>query len=228
MATRPLSSPWAVLSVLPLLLFAPLPSPEMTLHIDAEAKLVNGSMAALRELPSVSVRVIGPEHEDTKRFAAMLREAALGHKTLARASAANDRHTPAASQALTFSITLAWHDAPAPGIRITLWHEGEGIPLRHDFIAADRLASEPDILYESTSLAAQLFALDGEIYAHAALEGVQSALMQCMSATARYRKLLTRGSFQEALECQQKLGPLNGDEPFFIISADSPLKVIGH
>ncbi|NRP70589.1 hypothetical protein ILFOPFJJ_01470 [Ensifer psoraleae] len=225
----PFSSPWAVLSVLPLLLFAPLPSPEMTLDIDAEAKLVDGPMAAIRGLPSVRVGVTGPEHKGTRHFAKALREAALRHKTLARASAVEGEGAPASSnQALAFSINLTWYDAPAAGIRITLSHDGEGIPLRHDFITAERLASEPDILYESTSLAAKLFALDGEIYAHTAAEKVQSTLMECMTATARYRRLLTRDSFQKAWDCQQKLGPLKGDEPFFIISANSPLKIIGH
>ncbi|WEX86340.1 hypothetical protein PZN02_002617 [Sinorhizobium garamanticum] len=223
----PFSSPWAVLSVLPLLLFAPLPSPEMTLDIDAEAKLVAGPMAAIRGLPSVRVSVTGPEHKGTRHFAKALREAALHHKTLAKA--VEGEGAPASSdQALSFSLNLTWYDAPAAGIRVTLSHDGEGIPLRSDFITAERLASEQDILYESTSLAAQLFALDGEIYAHAAAEKVQSTLMECMTATAHYRRLLTRDSFQKAWDCQQKLGPLKGDEPFFIISANSPLKVIGH
>ncbi|RVP81222.1 hypothetical protein CN072_25000 [Sinorhizobium meliloti] len=225
----PFSSPWAVLTVLPLLLFAPLPESEMSLDIDADAKLVNGPMAAVRGLPSVSISVTGPQHKSTGRFAAQLREAALRHGTLAKASASDGGREPASgNQALAFSIALAWHDAPAPGIRVTLSHDGEGIPLRQDFITADRLDSEGDILYESTSLAAQLFALDGEIYAHAALEGLQSTLMQCMSATARYRKLLTRDSFQEAWNCQQKLKPLKGDEPFFILSVSSPHKINGH
>ncbi|MCA1407969.1 hypothetical protein I6F26_11620 [Ensifer sp. IC3342] len=225
----PFSSPWAVLSVLPLLLFAPLPSPEMKLDLDAEAKLVAGPMAAIRGLPSVRVSVSGPEHKGTRQFAKALHEAALRHKTLAKANAIEGEGAPASSnQALSFSLTLTWYDAPAAGIRVTLSHDGEGIPLRSDFITAERLTSEPDILYESTSLAAQLFALDGEIYAHAAAEKVQSTLMECMTVTARYRRLLTRDSFEKAWDCQQKLGPLRSDEPFFIISANSPLKIIGH
>lgn len=225
----PFSSPWAVLSVLPLLLFAPLPSPEMTLDIDAEAKLVAGPMAAIRGLPSVTLSVSGPEHKGARQFAKALQEAALRHKTLAKASTLEGKRTSASSnEALAFSIDVAWYDAPAPGIRVTLSHDGEGIPLRSDFITAERLSSEPDILFESTSLAAQLFALDGDIYAHAAAERIQSTLMECMTATARYRRLLTRDSFQKAWDCQQKLGPLKGDEPLLIISANSPLKVIGH
>ncbi|PST22056.1 hypothetical protein C7U60_12495 [Mesorhizobium plurifarium] len=225
----PFSSPWAVLTVLPLLLFAPLPASEMSLGIDAEAKLVNGPMAAVRGLPSVSIGVTGPQHKSTGRFAAQLREAALRHGTLAQASVSDGNRAPASgNQALAFSIALTWHDAPASGIRVTLSHDGEGIPLRQDFITADRLDSEADMLYESTSLAAQLFALDGEIYAHAALEGLQSTLMQCMTATAQYRKLLTRDSFQEAWNCQQKLKPLKGDEPFFILSVSRQHKNHGH
>ncbi|MGN7749826.1 MULTISPECIES: hypothetical protein [Sinorhizobium] len=225
----PFSSPWAVLTVLPLLLFVPLPASEMSLEIDAEAKLVNGPMAAVRGLPSVSISVTGPQHKSTRRFAAQLREAALRHGTLGQATASDGgRASVSGNQALAFSIALTWYDAPAAGIRVTLSHDGEGIPLRQDFITADRLDSEADILYESTSLAAQLFALDGEIYAHAALEGLQSTLMRCMSATAQYRKLLTRESFQEAWNCQQKLKPLKGDEPFFILSVSSPHKINGH
>ncbi|ABR60818.1 hypothetical protein GOC91_22485 [Sinorhizobium medicae] len=225
----PFSSPWAVLTVLPLLLFAPLPASEMSLDIDAEAKLVNGPMAAVRGLPSVSISVTGSQHRSTRRFSSQLRDAALRHGTLAQAHVSDGNRTPASgNQALAFSIALAWHDAPAAGIRVTLSHDGEGIPLRQDFISADRLDSEADVLYESTSLAAKLFSLDGEIYAHAALEGLQSTMMQCMSATAKYRKLLTRDSFQQAWNCQQKLKPLKGDEPFFILSVSSPHKINGH
>ncbi|WP_085034177.1 hypothetical protein [Ensifer aridi] len=224
----PFSSPWAVLTVLPLLLFAPLPSPEMALDIDAEAKLFSGSTTAARGLPSVIIRVNGPQHSSTRSFAATLKQLAERHKTLARASTADDKRATGANSALTFFITISWQEAPATGINVTLLHDGEDIPLWRDFIAAERLASEADVLYETTSLAAQLFSLDGEIYAHAALDGLQSALMKCMAATARYRKLLTRDSFQEAWSCQQKLGPLRGDEPLFTLSANSPRRVIGH
>jgi hypothetical protein len=225
----PFSSPWAVLTVLPLLLFAPLPSPEMALGIDAEAKLANGLMASIRGLPSVSVSVVGSQHEIAKRFATMLRTAAHRHKTLAQVEVADStRGSASTSQALSFSVIVAWRDGPEPGIRVTLWHDGEGIPLREEFVTAQRLASEPDVLFESTSLAAQLFALDGEIYAHAAVEGLQSTLMECMVTTTRYKKLLTRESFRKAWECQQRLAPLKGDEPLFILPANSRHKFAGH
>lgn len=226
---RPFSSPRAVLTVLPLLLFAPLPSPEVTLGIDGEAKLANGLMASVRGLPSVSVELAGPQHGGAERFATMLRMAAHRYRTLAPVEVADSaRGSASANQALSFSVMVAWHDGPEPGIRVTLRHDGEGIPLREEFVTAHRLASEPDILFESTSLAAQLFTLDGEIYAHAAVEGLQSTLMECMVTTARYKKLLTRESFRQAWECQQRLGPLKGDEPLFILSANSPNMLTGH
>ncbi|MCY1249462.1 hypothetical protein D9M72_630020 [compost metagenome] len=113
-------------------------------------------------------------------------------------------------------------------MRVTLKHDGEGVPLRQDFITSERLKSEPDLLFESMSLASELFSLDGEIYTHASEEQIQSPLMSCMTATAQYRKLLTRDSFEQAWSCQQSLAPLRGDEPLFILSANSPLRVIGH
>ncbi len=125
-------------------------------------------------------------------------------------------------------MQVTWYDAPAQGIRVTLSHDGENVPLRQDFITWKRLASEPDLLYESMSLASELFSLDGEIYEHARQEQIESPLMGCMAATQRYRKHLTRGAFEEAWSCQQKLSPLRGDEPLFILSSNGPLKVIGH
>ncbi len=224
----PFSSPWAVLTVLPLLLFAPLPSPKLTLDFDAEAKLANGPMAAVRGLPSVGFSV-DAEHGNAEHFATMLRAAALRYKTLASADiTGSSPATGSLNPALAFSITVAWHNAPAPGIRVTLSHNGEGVPLRQDFISAQQLSSESDIVYKTTSLAAQLFALDGEIYTHAAMEGLQSTLMKCMVTTARYKKLLTRASFQEAWACQQELAPLKGDEPLFILSASRPNRLFGH
>ncbi|ASY63573.1 hypothetical protein SJ05684_c21320 [Sinorhizobium sojae CCBAU 05684] len=226
---RPLSSPWAVLTALPLLLFMPLPSPEVTLGIEAEAKLANGLMASVRGLPSVRVGLVGRRHEIAKQYAAALRTAAERYETLAQGNLDGKALEPAAvNQALSFSVTIAWHDGVEPGLRITLRHDGEDIPVREQFVAAQKLASEADIHFEITSLAAQLFALDGEIYAHAAVEGLQSTMMECMTATARYKKLLTRESFQRAWDCQQMLGPLKGDEPLFILSAQGPLGHNGH
>ncbi|WOS61450.1 hypothetical protein [Sinorhizobium fredii] len=224
----PFSSPWAVLTVLPLLLFTPLPSPKVTLDFAAEAKLANGPMAAVRGLPSVRF-IVDTDHGNSEHFAAVLRAAALRHKTLTSADMTGSSHaTGSLNPALAFSVTIAWHDTPEPGIRITLSHNGEAVPLRQDFIGAQQLASEADVLYKTTSLAAQLFALDGEIYTHAATEGLQSTLMRCMVTTARYKKLLTRGSFQEAWTCQQELAPLKGDEPLFILSANRPHQLFGH
>ncbi|OAP38561.1 hypothetical protein AU381_23705 [Sinorhizobium glycinis] len=224
----PFSSPWAVLTVLPLLLFTPLPSPKMALDFDAEAKLANGPMAAVRGLPSVGF-IVDAEHGNAEHFATLLRAAALRHKTLAAADSAGSSHASGSrNPALAFSVTVAWHDSPAPGIRVSLSHDGKAVPLRQDFIGAQQLASESDILYRTTSLAAQLFGLNGEIYAHAAAEGLQSTLMRCMVTTARYKKLLTRESFQEAWACQQELAPLKGDEPLFILSAKGPNQLFGH
>ncbi|APG91649.1 hypothetical protein [Sinorhizobium americanum] len=224
----PFSSPWAVLTVLPLLLFTPLPSPKVALDFGAEAKLVNGPMAAVRGLPSAGFAVDG-EHGTAGHFATLLRAAALRYKTLAAADVAGTPH-PAGSlnPALAFSVKVAWHDSPEPGLRVTLSHNGERVPLRQDFIGAQQLANESDLLYQTTSLAAQLFALDGEIYAHAATEGLQSTLMRCMVTTARYKKLLTRGAFQEAWTCQQELAPLKGDEPLFILSSKKSNELFSH
>ncbi|PDT54621.1 MULTISPECIES: hypothetical protein [Sinorhizobium] len=224
----PFSSPWAVLTVLPLLLFTPLPSPKVALDFGAEAKLANGPMAAVRGLPSVSF-VIDGEHGTAEHFAALLRAAALRHRTLAAAEVAGTSH-PAGSMdsALAFSVKVDWHDSPEPGLRLTLSHNGERVPLRQEFIGAQQLANESDILYKTTSLAAQFFALNGEIYAHAATEGLQSTLMRCMVTTARYKKLLTRDAFQEAWTCQQELAPLKGDEPLFILSSKKQNELFSH
>ncbi|WDZ75171.1 hypothetical protein PWG15_11100 [Ensifer adhaerens] len=224
----PFSSPLSVLTVLPLLLFAPMPSQEMTLDIDAQAKLFNARHATERVLPSVQVETTGTESPDAKAFATALRLAAQRHKTLARATDGDTGRPVSRNSALSFTVKVTWYDAPAQGIRVTLSHDGENVPLRQDFITWKRLESEPDLLYESMSLASELFSLDGEIYEHARQEQIESPLMGCMAATQRYRKHLTRDAFQEAWSCQQKLSPLRGDEPLFILSSNSPLKVIGH
>ncbi|WP_112810817.1 hypothetical protein [Ensifer sp.] len=224
----PLSSPLAVLSVLPLLLFAPLPSPELTLDIDAQAKLFNSRYSVERVLPSVNVTIAGEGNSDVKAFATALRTAAQRHRTLARATDGDSGRPVSRNAALSFSVELAFQDEPTAGVRITLKHDGEGVPLRQDFITTERLKSEPDVLFESMSLASELFSLDGEIYTHASEEQIQSPLMDCMTATAQYRKLLSRDTFEKAWSCQKALAPLRGDEPLFILSANSPLKVIGH
>lgn len=224
----PFSSPLSVLTVLPLLLFAPMPSQEMTLDLDAQAKLFNARHATERVLPSVQVKLNGTDSQDAKAFATALRLAAQRHKTLARATDGDTGRPVSRSSALSFTVHVTWYDAPAQGIRVTLSHDGEDVPLREDFITWKRLGTEPDLLYESMSLASELFSLEGDIYEHARKEQVESPLMDCMASTQRYRKNLTRGAFEEAWSCQQKLSPLRGDEPLFILSSSSPLKIKGH
>ncbi|MBP1857363.1 hypothetical protein [Rhizobium herbae] len=226
----PLSSPLAVLSVLPLLIFVPLSSPAMSVNIPAQSRL-HGAVLERKfanDLPRVTVRSQWPRNGNAARFADALRSAASHYRTIAAVPGTVLWQQPASTTAdpLAFTISVLQQKSPA-GIRILITNDASSETVYDGFLDGTQLADEADTLYESLALAAKILSSDGHIYRYASAAAIDSPLMKCMVLTDTYRHLQTREAFQDAKSCQEKLSADHRRKLKFVISAGAlPLTLI--
>lgn len=218
----PLSSPLALLSVLPLLIFVPLSSPAMSVNIPAQSRL-HGAVLERKfanDLPKVTVRSQWPRNGNAARFADALRSAASHYRTIAgvpRAVLWQPPKAPAADP-LAFTISVLQQKSPA-GLRVLITNDASSDTVHDDFIDGAQLTDEADILYESLALAAKMLSADGHIFRYASAAEIDSPLMKCMVLTDTYRHQQTREAFQDAKSCQEKLSSDHRRKLKFVISA---------
>ena len=218
----PFSSPLALLSALPLLIFVPLSSPAMSVNIPAQSRL---HVAALErkfanDLPKITVQSQSPRASRAARFADAFRTAASHYRTITAVpgtAVPGTARSPAVDP-LAFTISIAQQKSP-DGLRIQLTHDATSETLHTGFLDQARVAGEADILFESLALAAKTLAADGHIFRYASSAAIDSPLMKCMVLTDTYRHLQTRSSFHEAKACQEKLSADHRRKLSFVISA---------
>lgn len=226
----PLSSPLAVLSVLPLLIFVPLSSPAMSVNIPAQSGL-HGAVLERKfadDLPKIMIRSQWPRGGTAGLFADAFRNAASHYRTIAAVPAAVSwrRPTPPVADPLAFTVSILPQKSPA-GVRVLINSDAAADILYDQFIGGAQLASEADILYESLALAAKVLAPDGNIFRYASATKIDSPLMECMVLTDAYRHQQTREAFQEAKSCQEKLSVHHQRKLKFEINAGAlPLTLI--
>ncbi len=226
----PLSSPLAVLSVLPLLIFVPLSSPALSVNVSEQSSL-HGAVLERKfadDLPKISVRSQWPRSGTAARFADAFRNAASHYRTIAAVPGAVlwKRPTRPVSDPLAFTVSILPQKAPA-GLRVLIKNDASSDILYDQVIIGTRLANEADILYESLALAAKVLSSDGNIFRYASATKTDSPLMECMVLTDTYRYQQTREAFQEAKSCQEKLSINHQRKLKFVINAGSlPLTLI--
>ncbi|MCW0001961.1 hypothetical protein OE766_27515 [Pararhizobium sp. YC-54] len=225
----PLSSPLAVLSVLPLLIFVPLSSPAMSVSIPAQSSL-HGAVLERKfadDLPKITVRSQWPRSGTAGRFADAFRNAASHYRTIAAVpGAVSWQPIRSVSNPLAFTVSVLPQTSPA-GVRVLIKNDASADILYDRFIDGAQLASEADILYESLALAAKILASDGNIFRYASAAKIDSPLMECMALTDAYRHQQTREAFQEAKSCQEKLSVNHQRKLKFEINAGAlPLTLI--
>ncbi len=220
----PLSSPLALLSVLPLLLLAPLTSPGMTGNIEANAKLAASILTPTgvsHELPSLTIRSAWPAAGNAADFADAMRVASTHYSTIA-ATRGPTRRITETRKVSPLSFTMEVSQNPSPGgLVVVLFNDKSGEKLRTDFIGSERLAKKSDILFESVSLAARVLSVRGDIFRFSSKKNIQSTLMDCMVSTDAYRRLQTKETFQVANACQQKISPAHRKGLTFVINASA-------
>ena len=215
----PLSSPVAVLTVLPLLIFIPVALPVIDVDIPARSRLHEAMQASKpgHDLPKIRLRTQSQPDATASRFSDALRNAAAHYRTI---EMPRDTGRQAQPDPLAFTIAVTQQDAPA-GLRVTISNDASADTLFDGFIAGERLADDADILFESLALAARAFPATGEIFRHSGIAGIDSPLMKCMVATDAYRHLQTREAFQGARSCQANLSGDDRQWLKFAISASA-------
>lgn len=218
----PLSSPMALLSALPLLIFVPLSSPAMSVNIPAQSRLHDAVLERkfANDLPKITVQSQWPRTNRAARFADAFRTAASHYRTITAVPGTVlwQQPRPAARDPLSFTISISEQKSPS-GLRILITHDATSETLHDGFLDEARVAGEADILYESLALAAKTLAADGHIFRYASGTAIDSPLMKCMVLTDTYRHLQTRESFHEAKACQEKLSADHRRKLNFVISA---------
>lgn len=226
----PLSSPLAVLSVLPLLIFVPLTSTAMSVNIPAQTRL-HGAVLERRfadDLPKITVRAQWPRTGKAAQFADALRTASSHYPTVAAMPGKVSRlqASPTTTYPLAFTISVVEQESPA-GLRVLISNDVSSDTLYDRFIDGSKLASEADVLYESLSFATKILSTDGDIFRYASEADIDSPLMKCMTMTDAYRYQQTRETFQKAKACQEKLSVEHRQKLKFVISAGAlPLTLI--
>lgn len=210
----PISSHFALLSVLPLLIVAPLAAPAMSVNagFDAAAAINGRQLERTQDLPQVTVSGRLPRHSLPTRFADTFRNAASHFRTVT---------TPATrlrSTQLSFTVIVS-EDEEANGVKICIVNDLTADSVFTTVIDGGRLEDESDLLFESVSLANRVLTLDGEIYRYARIQGLESSLMNCMSLTEIYRREQTKDAFRDARKCQDTLPVDRRNALQFIVSA---------
>ncbi|CAN7337077.1 hypothetical protein LJR235_001833 [Pararhizobium sp. LjRoot235] len=218
----PLSSPLALLSVLPLLIFVPLSSPALSVNIPAQSRL-HGALLERKfasDLPKITVRSQWPRTSSAARFADAFRTAASHYRTMTAVPGTVlwQRPQSPATDRLGFTISITQQTSPA-GLRVLVTHDATSETVHKGFLDEAHVAGDADILYESLALAAKTLAADGHIFRYANSAAIDSPLMKCMALTDTYRHLQTRQSFHEAKACQEKLSAEHRRKLEFVISA---------
>ncbi|WP_438747655.1 hypothetical protein [Pararhizobium sp. O133] len=226
----PLSSPIAVLSALPLLVFLPLSSPALSVNIPMQSRLHDVVLERrfAGDLPRITVRAQWPRTSTAGRFADALRNAASHYRTIAPVPATVlwQKSPAKTADPLAFTIEVSPQKSPS-GLRVLITNDATSDVVHETFIEDAQLADEADILYESLAIASQTLSSQGHIFTYASAEETDSPLMKCMVMTDSYRHLQTREAFQEAKDCQEKLSGDHRQKLKFVISAGAlPITLI--
>lgn len=210
----PISSHFALLSVLPLLIVAPLATPAMSINSGLSAREAQSSLRLhrMQELPQVTISGQWPRESLPARFADTMRNVAVHFRTV---TTIGTRLRPSP---LAFTIAAAY-DEESNGIKVRVVNDLTADSVFTTVIESERLEDESDMLFESASLANRVLTISGEIYRYARTKGIESALMNCMALTETYRREQTKNSFHEARKCQDGLSSDRRDSLQFIVSA---------
>lgn len=215
----PLASPVAMISLLPLLLFAPLSSTALGVSPQVQARLSLSTKADDIGLPRVTVRADGAQTSLAAQLAGEIR-AAMDYYTViipAPQKGVAASLTPSKSP---LAFTIAISPAETEGqTRVTVSSDATGDLVSQIWIDNENLSNDFDLLFESLGIAAKTLATNGDLFHYAVDKGISSPLMQCMLITDTYRREKSRDALKQARLCQEKLLGKRKSDHEFIISA---------
>lgn len=217
----PLASPVAMISLLPLLLFAPLSSTALGVSPQIQARLSLSTKAVDVDLPRVTVRAEGEDRSLAEQLAGQVRAAMNYYTVIIPASRpVSSLDISSADNALAFTIAIAAGEIEGQ-TRVTVSSDASGDIISQTWIDNENLSNDFDLLFESLGIAARNLATNGDLFQYAVDRGISSPLMQCMLITDTYRREKSKDALKEARLCQEKLlGKRKGDREFIISAGE--------
>jgi hypothetical protein len=176
----PISSPLALLSLLPLIFLAPsvYPGPTNAAITNAQFMLsiqdrLDGRLQAV---PRLHVLQCWPAGGKCNDLASAISNSAGYHKTV-RVLEARDPDEP---HPLSYSVRIE-NSSDGHGIYVRLMHEQSGATIYARHYSPEQVQSEAGVAYEAVAFAARAFSASGPLYRHAVLTGTASGMMECLA-----------------------------------------------
>jgi hypothetical protein len=180
----PVSSPLALLSLLPLVFLAPSVYPETTNAAIAKAQstlLAQGSITSeAPALPYLQIVQCWPAGGDCNTLAEAISKFAGYYKTV---HIGGPRGT-SAPDPLSYAVRIE-NRPDGHGIYARLIHEQTGATVYTRHFSRQQLHSETGLAYEAVAFAARAFSASGPRYRHAARTGTASSIMECLAREER-------------------------------------------
>lgn len=181
---KPISSPLALFSLLPLLFLAPSFYPEATNAAVAKVQQVLsmqnrlGGMVEL--LPQLHILQCWPQSGECNALARAISNSAEYHRTVRLA----DTRQTGAPPPLSYSIRVE-NRPDGLGVYARLIHDQSGATIYARHFSRDQLKSEAGIAYEAVAFAARALSASGPLYRHAIRKGTASSVMECLSHSSQ-------------------------------------------
>ncbi|WPE20593.1 hypothetical protein ShzoTeo12_17850 [Shinella zoogloeoides] len=179
----PVSSPLALLSLLPLVFLAPFAYPDQTDAAIAKAQfaLVMQSKLAgsTQDLPHLHILQCWPAGGACNALARVVADAAAYHRTVRVIEA----HTPDEFRALSYAIRIE-NGPDGHGVYAKLIHEQSGATIFARHFSSEQLRSEAGIAFEAVGFVARALSASGPLYRHALRNGTASDIMECLAREA--------------------------------------------
>ncbi|MEA3534520.1 hypothetical protein [Rhizobium sp. CC-YZS058] len=221
-------SPFAALSILPLMMLLPLSSTAMSVHIPAAAMARPGVVDTVAgALPHLHLKLGSAAGGRAQEFSRLLSAAFTQYRTINATTLPTIEASapPSPDERLSFDVTVEEQSAP-DGLMVTIANSANGDVVSSSFIPNHEMMDENDLLYESLEIASTSLTADGAIFRYAAEKGIESHLMRCMRLTDLFRMSRDRRSFQEMRDCQQGLVSGPDGKMIFAISAGALPKAL--
>lgn len=181
---KPISSPLALLSLLPLLFLAPSFYPEATNAAVAKVQLVlsmqNRLGGMVEMLPQLHILQCWPQSGECNALARAISNSAEYHRTVRLA----DARQTGAPPPLSYSIRVE-NQPDGLGIYARLIHDQSGATIYARHFSRDQLKSDAGIAYEAVAFAARALSASGPLYRHAIRKGTASSVMECLSHSSQ-------------------------------------------
>ena len=181
---KPVSSPLALFSLLPLLFLAPSFYPEATNAAVAKVQLVlsmqNRIVGMTDVLPQLHILQCWPQSGECNALARAISNSAEYHRTVRLAD------TPGTGTPPPLSYSIRVENRPdGLGVYARLIHDQSGATIYARHFSRDQLKSDAGIAYEAVAFAARTLSASGPLYRHAIRKGTASSVMECLSHSSQ-------------------------------------------